>query len=751
MKKVLHLLLLLVANITFAQVESVPQYINYKGTAYNTNGTLISNTLIKVRVSIINGPSTVYQETRSNVPTNSLGEYSLKIGAGTQISSGSFEAIDWTTNYTKQLKIEIDPTNTGASYPIMEQNDLLSVPYAFYAKESLSYRVVNNLEELRKIPNPDINQIVYVKGHTTPGDGGGGNFMWSDHYYFTHPNITTYVWDTPDTSGADPTPPVQIDSPFYYANTTYGEAYDSDTTPYDNDGTILEARNQNGNPIKLTQGRWVRQYNGYIDVRYFGVFGNSGNQNEDTKRVERAINFAYQNMNIEGAPTKGTTVFFPNGSYILNKIPIRHGVALLGDSMDRTVIVAAKPGDPDYTAPAGWASDYLFQLDKGIVQTRIENFNIIGRGTEDKDKPEKGGFYLVSQPGPPSKNSGGLWNSSFENIKITGFNKNGMYLKGGGDSGDNKGYNLPFQFNTYKNVTINRLSDDYHCLKIEGSVNQQTFINCLFDGYKTGEDAKRPSNENIQIRNSGGLLPGIYSFINCSIQDSDIGVTINSGIGITFDTCWFESLGTAIVVGSSATYDKSKGINIINNSFADAAGFGTKGEVPSSNIKSGSVIKIYDAEVNVINNYVKVGVPGNPATDDDLFIIADKSLGVNVQGNSFQHPSLSRTIGIMSVIQNVNSGVIDCQNHKEVFVNSTSNTTPSSVVIHKINSDILATESILIRANNGNITFNTMYIDTNGSAVGNIYLAGKYTLTIGSGEIAIFTKIDNQVGGLSAT
>jgi hypothetical protein len=86
-----------------------------------------------MQISILKGSTDgnpVYAETQT--PTsNSNGLVSVEIGSGT-IVSGDFSAIDWSVD-TYFIKTEIDPTG-GTDYSITGISQLLSVPYALYAK-----------------------------------------------------------------------------------------------------------------------------------------------------------------------------------------------------------------------------------------------------------------------------------------------------------------------------------------------------------------------------------------------------------------------------------------------------------------------------------------------------------------------------------------------------------------------------------------------------------------------------------------
>lgn len=126
----------LCACILFAQA---PEKINYQAVARNAQGQLLLNKTIKIRASILNGSAigtSQYSETHSGIITNAqTGAFSISIGGGVLVAgSGAFSAITWEGG-TKYLKIEMDPAN-GNNFVLVGTSQLLSVPYALYAKNT---------------------------------------------------------------------------------------------------------------------------------------------------------------------------------------------------------------------------------------------------------------------------------------------------------------------------------------------------------------------------------------------------------------------------------------------------------------------------------------------------------------------------------------------------------------------------------------------------------------------------------------
>jgi len=133
MKKILLTVgILLGCHLVSAQA---PEKMSYQAVMRNSSGQLLINQNIGVKVSVLQGSpagTAVYSE-RLTGTTNTNGLVSLEIGSGTVIS-GTFSTINWASgNY--YLKTETDPTG-GTNYTIAGTSQLLSVPYAMYAKTS---------------------------------------------------------------------------------------------------------------------------------------------------------------------------------------------------------------------------------------------------------------------------------------------------------------------------------------------------------------------------------------------------------------------------------------------------------------------------------------------------------------------------------------------------------------------------------------------------------------------------------------
>ena len=128
MKKHYIFFVLLFSLATFAQT---PDGFNYQATVRNNAGTLITNQTVDFTFTIIKDSPTgtaVYSQTQT-VTTDDLGQVNLVVGRGTP-TTGAFSIIDWSSG-TYYLGIAL---NTGSGNVAMGTTQLLSVPYALYAK-----------------------------------------------------------------------------------------------------------------------------------------------------------------------------------------------------------------------------------------------------------------------------------------------------------------------------------------------------------------------------------------------------------------------------------------------------------------------------------------------------------------------------------------------------------------------------------------------------------------------------------------
>lgn len=132
MKKIIFTLAsLLTLNFTMAQA---PQGFKYQAVSRNSSGNVLSNQTIAYRISILegseNGP-VIYSENHS-ATSNAHGLVNFTIGNGS-INFGDFTTIDWGNN---TFFIQLETNTNGSTYDLMGTSQMMSVPYALYARTS---------------------------------------------------------------------------------------------------------------------------------------------------------------------------------------------------------------------------------------------------------------------------------------------------------------------------------------------------------------------------------------------------------------------------------------------------------------------------------------------------------------------------------------------------------------------------------------------------------------------------------------
>ena len=128
------LLTLIALAIALTSFGQAPEAFKYQAVVRDAGGVILSNQAVGYQLTILQGsPSgtAVYTETFSPT-TNGYGLVNLEIGTGT--TTDDFTLIDW-ANGPFYMETAADVTG-GTSYVIMGTSQLMSVPYALYAKTS---------------------------------------------------------------------------------------------------------------------------------------------------------------------------------------------------------------------------------------------------------------------------------------------------------------------------------------------------------------------------------------------------------------------------------------------------------------------------------------------------------------------------------------------------------------------------------------------------------------------------------------
>lgn len=125
---------------TAALMAQSPNAVNYQAVLRNSQGAIIKNQSVSLRLSVLQGSSSgssVYSETHS-LTTNGFGQVNMQIGNGS--TTGDFSTVDWGAN-SFYLKVEIDETG-GTTYKNLGTSQFVSVPYAKFATTAMN--VIND-------------------------------------------------------------------------------------------------------------------------------------------------------------------------------------------------------------------------------------------------------------------------------------------------------------------------------------------------------------------------------------------------------------------------------------------------------------------------------------------------------------------------------------------------------------------------------------------------------------------------------
>jgi len=210
------------------------------------------------------------------------------------------------------------------------------------------------------------------------------------------------------------------------------------------------------------------------------------------------------------------------------------------------------------------------------------------------------------------------------------------------------------------------------------------------------------------------------NFNGCSFGYADVGLKLESVENVTVDNCIFDSTGDAIFLDGVAK--KCLGINILNSRFSNASGYGDLS--PSGYVKeNGYCIKVKNSFASIRNNF---SISSDICQTCGFVYGYSDSDGIELRGNTFLLPKLSRTVGVMqSVIQS--GSTLWCRQNYMV------NATGTSGSVSTLDANINVGETVTVRAALP-ISFNK---------TGNIHFPGTNALlSLNTGEVAEFVRTD---------
>lgn len=150
--------------------QYTPQAVNYQAVARNNEGIPLSEKVLNVELSIVQGNpngNEVYAELHE-VTTDVFGLFNLKIGNGV-VLNGVFSEIDWGKEISF-LKVSIDAGQGSVQMPTVQ---LLSVPYALHSAnaDTASYGADEDANPANEL------QTISKSGMEVTLTNGGGSFI----------------------------------------------------------------------------------------------------------------------------------------------------------------------------------------------------------------------------------------------------------------------------------------------------------------------------------------------------------------------------------------------------------------------------------------------------------------------------------------------------------------------------------------------------------------------------------------------
>jgi uncharacterized protein (TIGR02145 family) len=170
--KTLFSTLLFLTSFLYLLVQAQPEAFNYSGVARDGSSNPVSNSSIGIEFSILKGSAAgpVQYRERHSALTDDIGIFVVSIGKGS-VEEGDFSTIDWGAD-DYFLAVGIDITG-GSNYTLTGTTQLLSVPYALYAKSAGSAPAASVVAgEFIKVTGTGTQDDPYVisatRGYTGP-------------------------------------------------------------------------------------------------------------------------------------------------------------------------------------------------------------------------------------------------------------------------------------------------------------------------------------------------------------------------------------------------------------------------------------------------------------------------------------------------------------------------------------------------------------------------------------------------------
>jgi hypothetical protein len=402
--------------------------------------------------------------------------------------------------------------------------------------------------------------------------------------------------------------------------------------------------------------------------------------------------------------TKSITIYLGPYTFKVNTITLRKGMKIIGMGASQSysgtaVCTTAKPcngtalqsvngNKPVFVIPQASNNPA-----SNILLSGFRLYGSLGNTSED-------GFFLDSS----STINTGMWESTFQDISVSGFAGVGIHIKSRNDN-----FSAASQWLTFNNVVVIRTPGGGNALRMEGAIFELRFVNCEFDGQGVGDGT------NVYI---GGLAGGNSGypigivFEGLVSQFAGTAVQIDGGWNLTFYGSHHELVLGGYLVTDTSTVG-TRGLRITDSYFAANVG-----------INGGAG---YDLNVATTN------ATGVMFTHNDIFgppdsVVKSTNLAsVVYQDNMYYAPNVPVTSGLTTQLSPATT--INVRGVHSIGLNSS----PTSIAT--INSQLGPGEMVTFFSLGGPVTF---------QAGGNIDLMGMTSLTV-TGTI---TLVRTDLGGL---
>ena len=209
-------------------------------------------------------------------------------------------------------------------------------------------------------------------------------------------------------------------------------------------------------------------------------------------------------------------------------------------------------------SPAGSTAAGCVMMAAGPVRACLKNLSVVGNGNANQK-----GIYLQAVGNGGVPNHGGWWNSGLDNVRVSGFAGDQIWLRGGGAD-----FLKPHQFLTFKDVEA-YTTGTAAALRITGQVAQVDLLgHCQFDGPSssggTGTNIVVTREVNDAMGNVSDVAPSAIRFGNVTTQDNKRGYTIERAAGVVIEGGWWENLAEGLEANTSAPLVRVKGVYTAN-------------------------------------------------------------------------------------------------------------------------------------------------------------------------------------------